>query len=336
MPFRAPFIKFGRLHEAEPPPDCGEIAVTCALRATRCGRMDDRRALLLPFLAALVAVGLLSLMDALMKGASLAAGVFSASLMRTAIATAIAAPLWLLTRPQWPRWPVMKLHIERGVVSAFMALSFFYALTKLPIAEAIAISFVAPLVALYLARILLGETIARGAVMASLLGLAGTLVIAWARLGRSDFGEDTALGLAALFFSALLYAYNFVVIRRQSQVARPLEVATFHAGIGSLVHLVAAPFLFVMPDGGTLGVLGLAGLLTVAAGSLIAWAYARAEAQVLVPVEYTGFLWAALFGWLMFSEEVTATTLVGVTLIVIGCWIAAPRRKRKPVLAAGA
>ena len=298
--------------------------------------MDEPRSLLPPFLAAIVAVGLLSLMDALMKGASLAAGVFSASLLRTLIATCIAAPLWVAARPGWPRGPVMRLHIERGIVSAFMALSFFYALPKLPIAEAIAISFVAPLVALYLARILLGETIARGAVLASVLGLAGTVVIVWARLGRSDFDEETALGLAALFFSALLYAYNFVVIRRQSQLAKPLEVATFHAGVGTLVHLFAAPFLFVMPDGATFGILTVAGVLTVLAGSLIAWAYARAEAQILVPVEYTGFLWAALFGWLMFSEGVTGTTLLGVTLIVIGCWIAAPRRRRKPVLAVDA
>ena len=48
-----------------------------------------------------------------------------------------------------------------------------------------------------------------------------------------------------------------------------------------------------------------------------------AEAQALVPVEYTGFVWAALFGWLKFGEPVGLATLAGALLIVIGSWIAA-------------
>jgi S-adenosylmethionine uptake transporter len=292
--------------------------------------MDHPQRLFLPFLAAIAGVALLSLMDALMKGAALAAGVYSASLLRSLIAAALVAPVWLGSGFAWPQWPVLKLHMERGVVSAVMALTFFFALTRLPIAEAIAISFVAPLLALYLAHLLLGETIARTAIWASLLGFAGTLVIVGGRLGRSDFDEGVAWGLAALLFSALLYAYNFVVIRRQSQVAGPLEVATFHSGVGGLVQLLAAPFFFVMPDNAALGQIGLSAMLTVAASMMIAWAYARAEAQVLVPVEYTGFAWAALFGWMFFAEKVTLTTLIGLGVIVAASWIAAPRRQAKP------
>lgn len=293
--------------------------------------MDQSERPLLPFLAAIAGVALLSLMDALMKQAALTAGVFTASFLRSLISAGIAMPIWLAKKPRWPRWNVMKLHIERGVVSAFMALSFFYALTKLPIAEAIAISFVAPLVALYFARLLLGETVSRGAIGASLLGFAGTLVIVWGRLGRTDFSTETAMGLASLAFSALLYAYNFVVIRRQSQLAGPLEVATFHALIGSSVHLLAVPFLFAMPQVETLATITGAALLSVGAAMMIAWAYARAEAQMLVPVEYSGFLWAALFGWLFFREAVTAPTLVGVVIIVLACWIAAPKASRSPI-----
>jgi len=266
-----------------------------------------------------------------MKEASLAAGVYTASLLRSLMAAALVAPFWLASGFVWPRWSVMKLHLERGVVSAMMALSFFYALTKLPIAEAIALSFIAPLIALYFARIFLGEVIARGAIIASVVGFAGTLVIVGGRLGRSDFDEGAAWGIASLFFSAILYAYSFVVIRRQSQVAGPLEVATFHAGIGGLLQALAAPFFFVLPDGDALGAITIAAVLTIVGSIATTWSYARAEAQVLVPVEYTGFLWAALFGWLFFREEVTMTTIAGVVLIVIGCLIAAPRRRARAV-----
>ncbi len=280
---------------------------------------------LMPFLAAFAGVGFLSLMDAQMKAASLLAGVYTASLLRSSLACVLIAPVWLARRAGWPSGPVMRLHIERGVVSAFMALTFFYALTKLPIAEAIAISFVAPLLALYFAHLLLGEKIRRGAIGASVLGLIGTLVIIGGRLGRTQVEEDVLLGLASLFVSATLYAYNFVVIRKQSQVAGPVEVATFHTGVGALVQLLAAPFFFRLPGAEAMTAIGIAALLTVAGSLAVAWAYARAEAQVLVPVEYTGFLCAALFGWLLFGEVVTGATIAGAVLIVLACWIAAPR-----------
>ena len=196
--------------------------------------MPDQRTLM-PVLAALLGVAALSLMDAFMKGAALAAGAYSASVMRSAIATGIIAPIWLGSKGQWPTRRVMKLHALRGAVSGIMALSFFYSLTKLPIAEAIAISFVAPLIALYLAAILLGEEIRREAIIASLLGLAGTVVIVSGRLGAADYDTETLKGLAAITFSALLYAFNFIVIRWQSQAAKPLEVTVFHSGFSLLI-----------------------------------------------------------------------------------------------------
>jgi S-adenosylmethionine uptake transporter len=65
---------------------------------------------------------------------------------------------------------------------------------------------------------------------------------------------------------------------------------------------------------------------------LLSWAYARAETQALVPIEYTGFIWAALFGWLWFAEPVTPATLAGVVLIVAGCWIAGRQRTEQTAL----
>jgi len=215
--------------------------------------------------------------------------------------------------------------MTRGVVSAFMALTFFFALTRLPLAEAIALSFIAPLVALFLARALLGEVISRAAVLASVLGFAGTLVIVGGRIGQGEFDEGAALGVASLFVSALLYAYNFIVIRRQAQVAGPLEIATFHSGIGGLVLLTLAPFAWETPAAQAWLPLVAAGALTVAGSLAIAWAYARAEAQALVPTEYSGFVWASLFGWLFFREAVTWPTLAGTALIVAGCWLATRR-----------
>ncbi|MEX0341365.1 MAG: DMT family transporter [Erythrobacter sp.] len=285
---------------------------------------------LLPIFMAAFAVACLSLMDAFMKSAAMAVGALTAAWLRSAIATGIALPLWLARGGRWPQPHVLKLHLQRSIVATFMALTFFYSITKLPLAEAIAISFVAPLIALYLARIMLGETIRRQAILASILGFAGTLVIIGGKVGQSDFDRDTALGLGAILSSAMLYAYSFILIRRQSQVAGPAEIATFHSGVSVVLLGLAVPFLFEAPDRGTLIDLGAAASLTVAGAMAFAWAYARAEAQVLVPLEYSGFLWASLFGWLFFAERLTAPTVIGTAIIVLACWIAT----RKPRTAA--
>ena len=280
-----------------------------------------------PFAAAAAGVGFLSLMDAFMKEAALASGAYSVTVLRALIGAAIIAPVWLIRRQRWPSTSALKLHAERGIISAFMALSFFYAITTMPLAEAIAISFVAPIVALYFARVLLGEEIRRTAYLASILGFAGTLVIVGGQMGfggteGSPVSDQYLYGLAAMGFSALLYGYNFIVIRKQSQVAGPVEVATFHSGVGGLVLLLFAPFFWSTPGSSALLSVTVAAALTVAGAMAIAWAYARAETQALVPMEYSGFLWASLFGWLFFREEVTWPTLLGASLIVLGCWIA--------------
>ncbi|MFN4020168.1 MAG: DMT family transporter [Erythrobacter sp.] len=295
--------------------------------------MSRRSHPLLPFAAALAGVGFLSLMDAFMKEAALLIGAYTATVLRAFIGAALIAPVWLSRGPAMPTRAVWKLHIERGIVSAFMALAFFFSLTRLPMAEAIALSFIAPLIALYLASVMLGEAISRAAIGASLLGFAGTLVIVGRRIGQGAFDDGAALGVAALLVSALLYAYNFIVIRKQAQVAGPLEIATFHSGIGGLVLLTLAPLLWQPPGSDALVPLVAAGVLTVAGSLAIAWAYARAEASVLVPTEYSGFVWASLFGWLFFREDVTVPTLAGAALIVTGCWLAArsnPVSKQSP------
>ena len=287
---------------------------------------------LLPIAVALTGVGFLSLMDAFMKEAALAAGAYSAGFFRSLMGAGIVIPIWLTRGGRWPGPRALRFHLIRGVVSAFMALSFFYAITKLPLAETIAISFIAPVISLYLAALILKESIHRQAIIAALLGLAGTVVIIAGRLGSGQVSDDTGLGVAAILFSAVLYAYNLVLARQQALVAGPLEIASFHSGMGALVLGLAAPWFLSLPDGETFTSILAASVLTVCGAIALAWAYAREQAQVLVPLEYSGFLWAALFGYLFFGEQVTVSTLLGTALIVVGCWISARKRPEQVAL----
>ena len=274
---------------------------------------------LLPIAVAFAGVGFLSVMDAFMKEAALLAGAFTATLLRSAIGGAIIAPIWLARGPAWPGPRVLKLHIERGVITAFMALTFFFALTRLPLAETIALSFIAPIVALYLA---------------SVLGFIGTLVIIGGKIGQGTFDQDTALGLGSIMISALLYAYNFIVIRRQAQLAGPVEIATFHSIVSALVLLLFVPLAWQMPPQAAWLPLLAGGAFTVAGALSVAWAYARAEAQVLVPIEYSAFLWASVLGWVFFNEVPGLATWAGTALIIGGCWLIT-RQAKPAALSAG-
>lgn len=278
-----------------------------------------------PFAAVTLGIALFSVMDALMKNASIAAGAYNAMLLRSVFGTALMFPLWKWRGGQWPDRPAMKLHALRGLVSGAMATSFFWGLVRLPMAEGIALSFIAPLIALYLAAVLLGEQVGKRAIAASLLGLGGVLVIAAGRLGEGQFSRDAAWGIGSILLSAVLYAFNLILQRKQAQMAGPIEVALFQTVFVALFLGLAAPWLAAVP--GTRALVDIFGGAVLAMISLmvISWGYGRAEAQALLPIEYTAFVWAALMGWWMFAEPVTVATLLGVVLIVIGCWIAAPR-----------
>lgn len=282
----------------------------------------------MPLLVATSGIALFSVMDVVMKSASLQVGAYNAMLYRSGFGVLLMLPLWLWSGGRWPDRSALQLHALRGAISAGLATSFFWGLIRLPLAEAIALSFIAPLIALYLAAVMLGEKIGRKAVIASLLGFAGVLVIGAGRLGRTALSEDAMWGIAAVLLSAVLYAFNLILQRKQAQLASPQEVALFQMGFAGLFLALAAPWLAIAPGLPALGEIAAGAALAAVSLMLLSWAYGRAEAQVLLPIEYTAFVWAALFGWLVFAEPVTIETLAGVALIVVGCWIAA--RKSAP------
>ena len=285
-----------------------------------------------PVLAASLGIALFAAMDAVMKGGALAIGAYSAFLLRCLMGSVLLAPIWWWRTRVFPRGRVLRIHLVRGTVIAFMGWSFFASLVYLPLAEAIAISFVAPLIALYLARLLLGEVIRPRAVAGTILGLVGVIVIVAGRIGRERLDGDAAFGIALVLVSAILFAWNLILQRQQALLSSPLEASTFQNGVVTLVLGVGSPFLLVLPDGKTTLLLALAAVLAISAAMLFIWAYARSETQRLVPIEYTGFLWASLFGWLLFAEPIRPLTVAGAVLIVIGCWIASRRRTEQTAL----
>jgi len=277
------------------------------------------------FAVATAGIAFFSGMDAVMKHLALVMGTYNALLWRTTAGALMSGAVFFGARSRWPGPAAMRVHLTRGLLGVPMALLFFWGLARVPMAQAIALAFVAPLIALYLAAILLKEKIERRAILASLLGFAGVIVI-FAGQAEADLGPEAFRGSIAILGSAALYGYNIILMRQQALLAKPTEVAFFTSGIMAASFLVAAPFLADLPPAPELPAIVGAALLAFASLVLLSWAYARAEAQHLAPVEYTSFVWAAIFGFLIFGETVEPLTLAGAAMIVVACLVAATRR----------
>ncbi|SFP53914.1 DMT family transporter [Sphingomonas rubra] len=278
----------------------------------------------LAFGVAAIGIGLFSVMDAFMKSLVLAIGVYNALFWRTAISTGLGALLWRRSGGGWPRGRTFRLHLARGSVTAAMALLFFWGLARVPMAQAITLSYIAPLIALLLGAVLLGERVGGRVVLGSFAALGGVLVVL---LGdRADLGGARMDGAAAILASALLYAVNLVLARMQAQAAGPGEIAFFQSGIVTLLLALAAPWLAVLPEAALWPRIVVAACLATGSLALLAWAYAHGDTGFLATTEYTSFLYAAVLGWLVFGERVTIWTLVGAAIIVVACLLAARKR----------
>lgn len=267
-----------------------------------------------------------------MKGLSLVIGAYCAMLWRTVAALPLTGLLLARGGATWPTRPVLLLHVQRGAVTAVSAIGYFYGLTRLPMAEGIALSFISPLVALYCSVALLGERIGLRQILASLLGVAGVAVLIAGRLtGQVDRGAIG--GGLAILGAAAIYGYGLTLLRRQAQAAGPVEITFFQNATTLMWLLPLAPWLAPLPALSHWPMIILGAVLAQMSVFLLAWAYARAEAKTLIPVEYSAFVWSAILGALFFGEALTATVLAGAALIVAGCVIAALSRTPEPMAA---
>jgi S-adenosylmethionine uptake transporter len=279
------------------------------------------------FAVAVVGIALFSIMDMVMKSLTLAIGTFPTLMWRSLIGIALASIPFFVTRNPWPKGTALRLHLLRGTMMVPMAILFFWGLARVPMAQAVALTFIAPLIALVLAALILKEPIGKRTVGGSLAAFAGVVII-FVGQARADMGAEALLGSFAIICSAIIYAFNIIVMRRQAQNAGPIEIAFFQNLVIGAVLLVSIPVMGAPPiPTGHWGELFLAAGLAIGSLMLLGWSYARAGAAYLSTTEYTAFLWAMLLGWWRFGEHVSPFTLLGAALIVAGCLIAARTRK---------
>lgn len=281
------------------------------------------------FAVAATGIAVYSAMDTVMKGLSIASGAYAAVLWRSLVGVALLAPVFVARRTRWPGRRALRLHVLRGSTGGASVLLFFWGLARVPMAQGVALTFLAPLIALFLAGLALGERIRRTAIAGSLVASLGVLIIAAGQV-QAHASDAVVAGSIAILAASLIYAVSLVLLRQQAQAADPIEVALFTSLVLSGWMLLAAPWFGTLPQPGQLPAVLLAAALGSVSAVALAWAYARAEAQSLATTEYTAFIWSALFGWLIFGERVSPYTVGGALFIIAGCLYAVRRPAPAP------
>src|SRR4051794_6452133 len=193
------------------------------------------------FMVGVLGIATFSGMDAVMKGLVLAIGTYTTLFWRSLAGVAMAGTLFAF-RPRWPDRPTLKIHVARGLLGSVMAFLFFWGLARVPMAQAIALAFIAPLIALFLAAAFLKESVNPRLIGGSLIAFGGVIVI-FIGQARADLGRQAMLGSIAILASAICYAINIILMRRQALSASPIEASFFQSLIMAAGLVVAAPFV---------------------------------------------------------------------------------------------
>lgn len=265
----------------------------------------------------LLAIAFMSAMDAAAKTANAALPVLFVVFMRYVNGFISAAVIARAIGTPWPSRQAIGRALLRSVFMLATVTLFFFSLKLLPLAQAVALTFTSPFFLVFGAALILGERISSRAVVATLIGFSGILVMLSGRLTGSDHGAP--LGYITALASSVTYAISTNLTRRDT-ARDPVPTMILAQNLALMVFSVPLGiYAFTPLSLGQLLLLGALGTLGTLGQYLFAHAYALAGANVLAPLEFSAFLWAVAIGILVFGEQPTLATLAGTVLIVAGC-----------------
>ena len=221
-----------------------------------------------------------------------------------------------------PRQPL--LHAIRGIIVVASTGFFFVAISRMAIADALSILFVAPLIVTALSPFLLGEHVGARRWTAVGVGFLGTLVIM--RPGFGVFQEASLWALAA----GLGYALFIIVTRKLSGQSPPLVTLATTTILGVLATTVIVPFDWVPPSALQWGLLALMGVIVFAADLLLIKAFDHASAPLLAPILYFEIVMSTIVSYVFFSDFPDRWTWLGVTIVIAsGVYISLREHRRR-------
>ena len=202
------------------------------------------------------------------------------------------------------------VHVGRYLLVLGLSFSFFWALSQMKLVDAIAITFAAPIFITALSVPLLKETVGLHRWVAISIGFCGVLIML-----RPGFGVFQWAGLVVIG-SVVFYALLMITTRAYKTTEQTAALMLYPQLGMSLTGIIFAPFFWVTPSLGDLGLFALAGMFGSVGVMCLTHAFRLGPAAVISPFEYSALIWAILIGYLVWGELPDVFTLVGAIIVI--------------------
>lgn len=234
---------------------------------------------------------------------------FQIAFLRNLFALGFMVP-WLLHHGHAAlRTSRLQMHLWRSAVGLVAMLTWFSAVAYLPLAEAVALNFTAPLFATAGAALILGETVRARRWSATGVGFLGMLIIL-----RPGFTEITPL-MTLPVIAAGFMACSVLIVKSLSRTEAPAAIVLYMNLLLTPLSLVPAAFVWRWPTA-TEWILGLfIGLCAALAHNAFTRAFQAADASAVLPFDYARLPFVAAIGYLLFAEVPDSWTWVGAAVI---------------------
>ena len=216
-----------------------------------------------------------------------------------------------------------KIQITRGVLAACSATLFIVGVAYVPLADAVAITFVAPFIVTLMGALILREPVGVRRWTAVIIGFLATLIVI--RPGMGVIHPAAGLLILAAFF----FAMRQVISRVLSGVDKTSTTVAYTAITSSALLTIPLPFIWQNPTSSLeITILFTMAAMAAVAETCVIKALELAQAVVVAPVQYSLLIWGTLYGFMIFGQLPDAWTLIG-ALIIVATGIYTLNRERK-------
>jgi drug/metabolite transporter (DMT)-like permease len=218
------------------------------------------------------------------------------------------------------------MHLLRGLIGTLGNICFFWTITHLLLADAMALQFSRPLFMIPLAVLFLGEVVGLRRLAITLVGFLGIAV--YARPFTAGFEPGVLIGAAG----ALLGGLVVICIKRLAATEPTRVIMFYYAFWTATFAMIPALWQWVTPTAFELALLVIVGFLGISGQAMITHGFTLGEATALVPLDYGRIVYSAFFGFLLFGEVPGVWSLAGMALIVAASLylVLGETRRRRP------
>lgn len=209
--------------------------------------------------------------------------------------------------------------MARGFVGVCSMGLIFFALARLPLADAITLNYAQPLMVVVFSSLFLGEAIRMYRWAAVVIGLIGVIIISWPELTMLRSGEamgDQALGVIAALAGAATSALAAVLVRNLVGSERTATIVLWFSLMASIISLGTLPFGWEAISAHQAMLLIASGICGGVAQIFMTAAYRHAEISVVAPFEYTSIILAIIIGYALFGDLPGISMLAGGAIVV--------------------